>query len=492
LSHLRRYIPTFTLVVAIASLYLYHLSAVGVLDPDEPRYLAIGRAMAKSGDYVTPRLWGAPWFEKPPLLYWMAALGTLTGFGPESSGRLPVALLSLGFLLLMFALLRCEFGVEASAVSTALLATSAGWLAYSDLALTDLPMAALFSTAAFLTLPLLRASEVNGEGRVGQHTTRFLLIGLSLGLASLAKGLVPVALATPFFWFLRHYWRSWWLAIAACLAVALPWYLAVYVRNGRAFLDEFFWRHHFERLYSASLQHVQPPYYYVPVFLAALFPWTPLLPLLVLRRKPWDRRAQFLASCFLFGFVIFSSSLNKLPGYLLPLLPLGFALVGTSVEWKELRSFRWWLFPCAVLVGMIPLLARALPEALEVGHITLPGLFHIGRTAYFYMVAPIAAILFAKRRWAGILLILCIATGGIYLKITSFPVLERTVSARGLWKRVKDAPGTVCNNWLERHWDYGLALYRGMPYPRCDSGTFQFALEPRGHNMPVLVRRKQP
>ena len=52
--------------MAVAVLYLFHLDAAGVLGPDEPRYSAIGRAMAASGDWVTPRLWGAPWFEKPP------------------------------------------------------------------------------------------------------------------------------------------------------------------------------------------------------------------------------------------------------------------------------------------------------------------------------------------------------------------------------------------------------------------------------------------
>lgn len=97
MSPLRRYLPLLTVAFGIACFYLYDLNGVGVLGPDEPRYAAIGRAMAQTGDFVTPKLWGSPWFEKPPLLYWMTAAGTKAGLNAELSARLPVALLSLFF-----------------------------------------------------------------------------------------------------------------------------------------------------------------------------------------------------------------------------------------------------------------------------------------------------------------------------------------------------------------------------------------------------------
>jgi len=444
--------------------------------------------MAQTGQFITPKLWGSAWFEKPPLLYWMTSAGTALHLGPEMSGRLPVAILSLAFLAVMFTLLRKEFGLETAGISSVLLATSAGWLAFSCLALTDLPLAVFYSSAVFLALPILRANPNE------KSVWRFVLIGLAIGLASLAKGLVPIALAAPFCWFLRRWWRNWWLSLIAAAAVALPWYAAMYQRNGSAFIQEFFWRHHFERLYSPSLQHVQPWWYYVPVLLGALFPWTPLLALPLFHRNGWDERRRFLAACVGFGFFIFSLSLNKLPGYLLPLLPSAFALLGASVDWKRVAlRLRWWLLPSAILIGLLPLVAQILPRVLEVGRITLRGAgLRVGPTETFYMAAPVAASLLARRAWAGTLLVLCLVAGGFYLKIVAFPILDRYVSARGLWHEIEHTPGTVCNFWLDRNWAYGLAFYRGEPYPACSSGKFDFALKSHGHGLPVLVPSQTP
>jgi 4-amino-4-deoxy-L-arabinose transferase-like glycosyltransferase len=440
--------------------------------------------MAKTYDFVTPRLWGEPWFEKPPLLYWMTSFGTFVHLGPELSGRLPVALLSLAFLGVMFWCLRREFGVAAAAAATVLLATSAGWIAYSSLALTDLPLAVFYSLAVFLALRLVNEDSAKGGLRAG----RFALIGFCLGLGTLAKALVPIALAVPFLWYLRRWWRSWVVALCAGLVVALPWYVMVYARNGYAFLQTFFWRQQFERLYSPSLQHVQPWWYYGPVLLAALYPWTPLFALPFLEHRGWDKRHRFLMSCAAFGFLVFSVSLNKLPGYLLPLLPAIFTLLGCSVAQRRWTgSLRGWLVACAVLIATLPLLAGVLPESLRLGRITTSGTLHIGLTESFYMAAPLAASLLAKRTRAGISLVLCLVAGGFFLKIVCFPVLDRTVSARGVWRQIEHSRGTICSDWLDRHWVYGLALYRGAPYPDCNSGRYDYALRARGREWPMLV-----
>ena len=71
----------------IALIFFYGLTGVGMVDPDEPRYASIGREMARSGDFVTPLLWGEPWFEKPALLNWMIAAGYRMGLTGETAVR---------------------------------------------------------------------------------------------------------------------------------------------------------------------------------------------------------------------------------------------------------------------------------------------------------------------------------------------------------------------------------------------------------------------
>jgi len=457
-----------------------------VLGPDEPRYAAIGLAMAHTGQLITPKLWGSPWFEKPPLLYWMAAAGNLTGLNPELSARLPVALLSLAFLATAFFLLRAEFGGEAAAVSIALLATCAGWMTESQLCVTDLPLAVCFSLAVFLALPLLRAN------RAPPHVPlKFLAIGASIGLATLAKGLVPIALSVPFLWFLRRYWRDWWLAVLAFGCVALPWYLAVYRQNGYPFIEEFFLKHHFARLYSPSLQHVQPPYYYLPVLLAGLFPWTPLLGLLTLRPAKWDQRRSFLAVICGFGFLFFSAPVNKLPGYLLPLFPSLFVLIGAQFETRGIVALsRAWLFSCALLIATLPLLAQELPPSLSAGRISVVALKHITRVEWFYVALPVVVVFLARRYWAGLLLVLCIVSGGIYLKARAYPVLDKQVSARQLWKQVKPVSDEVCEDWANRDFVYGLSFYRGSLIPSCGDRKFKYRLLSHGHGPPALELTK--
>jgi hypothetical protein len=151
---------------------------------------------------------------------------------------------------------------------------------------------------------------------------------------------------------------------------------------------------------------------------------------------------------------------------------------------------RAWLIPCALLIAGIPLLAHALPDALVAGRITGLHFTRITPTEVFYIVAPLAAVLLARRSWAAPLLILCIIAGGIYLKTTAYPVLDERVSARGLWRQVQRLPGTVCDAGINRDWLYGLNFYRGESLSVCVGGRFDFALRSRNHARPSIESTK--
>ncbi|MGI8743552.1 MAG: glycosyltransferase family 39 protein [Bryobacteraceae bacterium] len=432
--------------VALAALYFLYLSGLdraGMLSADEPRYAAVGQSMARSGDWVTPRLWGQPWFEKPALLYWMIAAGNKLRLNPDLAPRVPVALASVAFLVFFFWFMRREFGPSEATYSTAILGTSAGWLTYSHVAVTDLPLAVCFSVSMLL---LMRRGNV------------VVLSGIFLGLAILAKGLVPIALVLPAGWFAR---KRLIVVLAVAMAVAAPWYALVIARNGLSFVDDFFWKQHFARFTNASLQHVQPFWFFIPVLLAGLFPWTPLLATLFQRRLYTDRRAQFLAAWVVFGLVFFSISENKLPGYLLPILPGLAALLG--IELAHSRSSSWLLAMAAALLWCIPFIAGLLPVAL------LNGASHVTLAVPAWLVAlgllTGALVFFLNRSMAVALITGGVILGVIFLTWTTLPALDRSVSARPYWRTHQHIQ---CIDSGTRSWRYGLNYYAGREVPDCD------------------------
>ena len=192
----------------------------------------------------------------------------------------------------------------------------------------------------------------------------------------------------------------------------------------------------------------------------------------------------------LFGLVLFSVSANKLPGYLLPLFPSLFALVGAEFERKEIGELRrGWLLACALLVALIPLIAHALPGMLGSWRITAFQWPPLNTTAAFYVALPLASVMLARRSWAASLLVLCSAGEGIYLKAVAYPALDENVSARALWKDLEKEKMPICNAGVERTWLYGLNFYRGAEMPEC-SASFKLALRSEGRKKPVLKALK--
>jgi 4-amino-4-deoxy-L-arabinose transferase-like glycosyltransferase len=441
-------------------LYFHGLGAVGLLGVDEPRYASVAREMAWSGDWVTPRLWGQPWFEKPALSYWMTASAFRLGLSSELSPRLPVALLALAFLGFYWWILSREFGSRAAWMATLILGTSGMWLGYSQVGVTDLPLTATFSAAMLLCLPW-----------VGRGDPRFLPAAAAmLGFAVLAKGLVPLALALPLLWWLgRPALRlPTFLRIAIpFLVVAMPWYLLCYWRNGWPFIDDFILKQHFARITSPSLLHVQPWWFYLKWLPGALLPWTPLLLLLLRRRAYRDQRRRFLLVLALFGVLVFSIPMNKLPGYVLPVIPAIAALMGVALE--EETDSRPWLVCCGLVLVAFPIAAAVLPVAISRGlSRAAPPSFHIA-----WLLAAIPALgawLLAARGkpLAAVFAVACgVSVGVFYLKATVVPELNRSVSARDLWGQVAARAGQLCVDGVDRRWRYGLNYYSVTPLPEC-------------------------
>ena len=459
----------------IYALYFHGLTGVGMIDPDEPRYASIGREMAQSGDWVTPRLWGNEWFEKPALLYWMIAMGTKLGLPGELAARLPVALLSFAFAVFFYLRTRELFGELPARFATLVLATSAGWVAYSHFAVTDLPLAVCFGAAMLLFLEWLSGGE----------PWLIWMAGACLGLAVLAKGLVPLVLALPALWFARNRWNEMWKPVLAAAIVALPWYAACYAANGWLFIDVFFIRHHFSRFTDDALKHVQPFWYYVPVLIAALFPWSAALLLAIRRDSLQDVRRQYVVAWLLWTLLFFSLATNKLPGYLLPLLPAAAILTGLALA--EVEKAYLALIGGALLLGLVPMVAEVLPIALAEGlsHVDLSQL----PWRYLAVGVVFAGLIFrheySTSRAAAVALLAVGSVAGIaYLKREAFPRLEQQVSARPLWRGIANRRTEICMGNMERRWRYGLNFYAVKPLPDCFVAPRPIVMEQRGEDRP--------
>ncbi len=454
-------------------LYFFRLGGVGLLGPDEPRYAAIGQAMARTGDWITPRLWGEAWFEKPALTYWMTAAGFRLGLGRELAPRLPVALVSAAFLIFFYWIVKREFGSFTAGAATMILGTSAAWVGFSQVGVTDLPLTAAFSAAMLLALPW-----------IGKRDGRYLAAAsASLGLAVLAKGLLPLVLAAPVA--LRLRWFRDLLrprVVVPFVVIALPWYVLCYARNGAVFLHEFFVVHHFERFTAGGLLHVQPWWFYLPMLPALLLPWAPLL-LAAGPGPEWrEPRRLFLLLWAGFGLVFFSASRNKLPGYLLPLLPAVAILMALGLERGRAAAERRagytaaLLAACALLLAAYVVAAPLLPAAISNTWATAPHLaFH---WIWMLPLVPAVAVWRLEARGRRLAAVAVIAGGAVagmaFLKITAEPAIDRMATARDLGRQVAVDAQAVCLEGIRREWQYGLNYYTGTSLPDCRTAPKPF------------------
>ena len=384
--------------------YFSHLGAIGFVGPDEPRYAWIARDMAETGDWVTPRLYGRPWFEKPPLFYWGATICFKLFGVNEAAARLPSAICALLATLALAWLAWRMYGAETARWLLLLLPTTVGMIGFSHAAATDMPFSGMLTIAMVCAAVVLRLTQdpagtarpapadsvspvaattppapsatdalgpsLESSAEASTPWLALLSFGFFLGLAVLAKGPAAIVLCggAVFFWALfTKRWRDAFrllhpAAIAAFCATALPWYILCARRNPD-FFRVFIIEHNFKRYLTPEFQHIQPFWFYIPIVLIGFLPWTAVLlwsstvrSLHVIRHRSVSPSAAFLLSWSFFCLVFFSISQSKLPGYILPAVPaLGLCMVRVYVEMRpvyplSLRISE--LFASAALLGV--------------------------------------------------------------------------------------------------------------------------------------------
>jgi 4-amino-4-deoxy-L-arabinose transferase-like glycosyltransferase len=316
-------------------------SAIG--DADEAFYAQSAREMIESGDWITPHYNYELRFQKPVLFYWLVALTYTVGGVNETAARFPSALAGLALVLMALAVGRRWVGATTGLASGAIVATSFGYFTMAHASLPDLPLAAFVTLA---TWALFEAGAPAGTTVTTDGARRgwVLLAGLAIGLGMLTKG--PVALVLPVLVYLA--WRivlgdglvpsarGWFglrwidvaLAAGVLLVVALPWFLAMAEVHGVAYLKRFFVGENLERFATERYNGRRPLWFYAPIILGGLAPWSSLLacwvPSLVRVLRGARRFTDVEWRLILWAVVpvvFYTMSVGQQPRYILPVLP---------------------------------------------------------------------------------------------------------------------------------------------------------------------------
>ena len=475
-------------ILIVATLYVCyfsHLGAIGFVGPDEPRYAWIARDMVETGDWVTPRLYGKPWFEKPVLYYWGAALCFKLLGVSEAAARLPSAISALFATLALAWLALRLYGAETARWLLLLLPTTVGMIGFSHAAATDMPFSAM------LTIAMVCAAVVLGLTR-NENTPilprtpwlALILFGFFLGLAVLAKGPATIILSggAIFFWALfTKRWRDAFrlfhpVAIASFCLTALPWYI-ICARRNPDFFRIFIIEHNFKRYLTPEFQHIQPFWYYLPITLIALLPWAPLLAKLFAetwrawKEHRWRTSPALLFSCWAaLPLVFFSISRSKLPGYALPAIPPIIVLLARalSLRAREGRPGGRWIG----IVSGLTLLSLAGATLAELDKIPFQVDYSpLGPLGFVIVALGLCGVVVAlldalKKTVSALLLSVIVFLGAVLFSITGDAEwsLDKGISSRVAgnyaFESTRDSPdGQTFTFGLRRADRYGLSFY---------------------------------
>ncbi|MDD2337629.1 MAG: glycosyltransferase family 39 protein [Geobacteraceae bacterium] len=324
-------------VVVIAAVFgfffMIFLGCLPLREPDEGRYAEIPREMLERGDVITPHLNHVKYFEKPPLHYWVNAM-SLSVFGRnEFAARFPSALLGLGGVLLTYFFGRRIFGRREGLYSAMILGSSLGYLVLGRM--NSIDMTLTFCMTACLGFFLLASRD--DEQRKGLFYHLFYLFA---ALTVLAKGLIGIVLPGGIVFMYLLFTKRWRLLREMRLVtgsflffvVCAPWFVLVSLKNPE-FPRFFFIHEHFERFLTKVHHRYEPPWFFIPVILLGLIPWTFFLPEAL--KNTWktrDHRKLYLALWVGVIFVFFSASSSKLIPYLLPVFPALALLLGAAIS----------------------------------------------------------------------------------------------------------------------------------------------------------------
>jgi len=467
-------------------LFFFGLAFFGLIGADEPRYAQVAREMLAHHDWITPTLGGESWLEKPPLYYWQAMLAYSIFGVSDWAARLPSAMDATLMVVATYLFLR-RFRPGFQLDGALMTASAAGIIGFARAASPDMPLAATFAIAL-----LAWFAWYESESR------RFLaLFYCFLALGMLAKGPVAPLLAAVIISVFatatsdyRLLGRTLWVpGIMLFCAVVLPWHIAVQIKNPE-FFRVFILQHNLARFGTNLYHHPEPFWYYVPVTLLGLIPWTVfVVASLAETIRVWRKARReildseraldvFLVIWLAVPVAFFSLSQSKLPGYIVPALPAGTLLLAEYVRRRVADGKSPSIF--FIVLHAITAAAPIVP-ALMIQYLVLQHRLPWGRGAEIsvtfaaVLAIGIALTLHTKLGFGAlrfITLVPVVLAVAALLRLGA-PAFDSMLSVRPLANEIshlESKPLPLAIAGVSRETEFGLAFYRNQIIDRYESG----------------------
>ena len=348
------------IVLAVASVIYIGcmVSPPSLMDDVDAVQAQIARNMIRSGDWVTPRLDGIVYLEKPPLIYWLIA-GSYKIFGEHDwAARVPMVLACLALCWVTTAFGIWAFSARAGLYAGLVMATCVGLFLFTRVLIPDVMLT--FTTALAMWAFMRALDEEEARPRFWAY-----IFSASLGVGLLWKSLIavvfPVAagiiyLAIQRELFSRRTWKRLrpFTGAVIALVIAVPWHVLATLRNPpyfslalrsgpgqyHGFLWFFFMNEQVLRFLNLRYPrdyNTVPRLYFWLFHLLWLFPWSVYFPAIAkLSFKPMDRadragRARLLALCWIGFLMVFFTFSTTQEYYSMPAYPAIALLLGSAM-----------------------------------------------------------------------------------------------------------------------------------------------------------------
>ncbi|MES2252645.1 MAG: phospholipid carrier-dependent glycosyltransferase [Pseudomonadota bacterium] len=333
------------LTLLFAPIYFLFLGNRPFATPDEARYVEIPREILATGDWITPRLNGVKYFEKPPLLYWIEAAFQYAFGLKEWVMRLPIVLFGLTGILSTYAFGQRVFNRHTALYSAFILGSSCIYFVMSRLIILDM------AVSLFVTLSLFCFYSAQQEILTKKRRLFYALFTVFCAFGVLTKGIMALAVPGMVIILWATYSRRWRAIFPAYLPsnfvlfllIAAPWHILASLKTPEFAYKYFIVEHVLRYATTIHLRH-QPIWFFIPIIIGGFLPWSALFPYAIAKavRDRYMHINAFLLIWAAFVFIFFSISQSKLIPYILPLFPPIALLLGSLInEWLTKSQAKW-------------------------------------------------------------------------------------------------------------------------------------------------------